>query len=872
MKHILLLIVFMGSVVLPLKADHITGGQFYYTYTGKTGDLHTYRFTLMEFMTCNDNREFNSPTIIGVFNRATGARISDVEVRLSRQEDIGGTSNDPCITRAPVICYRVGYWDFSLSLPASADGYLLSAQVTNRVDGINNLQPNYDRIGATYTCEIPGTRSLASAIENNSARFTGSDIVTVCANNNFNYSFAAEDADGDELRYFFSDAYQTVGYSSGRNNVSLPPQPPPYYPVPYGNGYSGSQPLGNNVTINPTTGMITGIAPGTGIYVITVCVQEIRNGIAIATQRKDLQLNITGCTIAAATLLPSYMLCGNSTELVAGNLSNSPLISSYAWEITDNNGNMVYESQQATANHTFAQPGTYTIKLATNRGQQCSDSTTATAFVYPGFEPRIQTRGTCISKPVLFEDRTTSVYGTTNFWDWDFGDAAVQTDFSLQQNTAYQYPYPGRKTVQLIAGNDLGCRDTVTAFVDIVDKPPIGLAFRDTLICPPDALQLRASGQGTFTWSPAVNLSGGNTPTPVVQPPVDTKYYVDLDLDGCENHDSVLVRVVDHVSLSLPSDTVICLGDTVQLRPISNGLIYSWAPQMGLSDAGTSSPLAVPRQSTTFTLTTSISNCRATEDITISTVPYPTANAGPDTLICYGTPATLHASTDGSSYNWQTQGPLDDPRSLHPVARPLSTTPYMFFTYDTRGCPKPGTDTVIVNVLPAIHPFAGNDTAVVIGQPLQLHASGGILYNWSPAIGLSDPNAADPVGLYNTSSSGIRYRVIVQNEAGCTDSAFLQVKVYGTLPTVFVPTAFTPNGDGINDILRPVAAGMSQIVFFRIYTRWGELVYSGTQNRIGWDGRINGRIQSTNVYVWQVKAVDYLGQDFFKTGTATLIR
>ena len=114
--------------------------------------------------------------------------------------------------------------------------------------------------------------------------------------------------------------------------------------------------------------------------------------------------------------------------------------------------------------------------------------------------------------------------------------------------------------------------------------------------------------------------------------------------------------------------------------------------------------------------------------------------------------------------------------------------------------------------------------------------------------------------------------MLVQNIAGCTDSAFLQVKVYSTLPTVFVPTAWTPNGDGMNDQLRPIAAGMQELQYFMVYNRWGQLVFTSRQTGVGWDGRINGVLQSSGVYVWQVKAVDYLGFDFFKTGTATLIR
>lgn len=878
MRHILLLI-FLGAS-LTLKADHITGGEMYYTFTGMSGNLYNYTVTLKQFRSCGTaNRQFANPTYIGVFNRATGERIQDRQEQLSGEEQISTTSNDPCITRPPFICYYVGTWTFNISLPASPDGYILTSQVTNRVDGINNLSFGYGRIGATYTCEIPGT----AFANNSSAKFVGDDLVTICAENSFSYSFAATDGDRDQLRYFFCEAYLTAGYSGGGGgggggggpiggNNSQPPVPPPYYSVPYGDGFSGGSPLGNRVSINPNTGLITGIAPGVGIYVVTVCVQEIRNGVAIATQRKDLQINITGCTVAAASLLPEYMLCGNSQQLSVANQSTSPLIVSWFWEFKNSAGAVVYNSTNNIADYTFPVAGTYTIKLATNRGFQCPDSTDAQVFVYPGFEPRFSAAGACINKPVLFTDQTTSRYGIANFWDWDFGEPSAQTDFSNDRNPSYTYPTNGLKNVRLIVHNTVGCKDTLYDPMEILDKPPISLSFRDTLICPPDQLQLQAMGTGVFTWSPTTNMTGGNTPIPRVSPTRDTKYYVDLDQDGCLNRDSVMIRTVDRVSLSLPADTVICQGDPIVLRPQSNGLRYTWTPALNLNDATIKNPLATTTNNTIYSVTATISGCTATDQMLVSTVPYPRAFAGADTIICFDTFAQLHATTDGTFYTWQTTDAGGVPLSLDPTVRPKLTAAYVFSAFDTRGCPKPTQDTVVVTVLPEINAFAGRDTAVVLGQPLQLNASGGVQYTWSPATGLSSTTIPNPLALYNRPVTGLRYKVLVQDIAGCADSAFMNVKVYNTMPQVFVPTAFTPNGDGVNDQLRPIAAGIRSIEYFMVYTRWGELVYRGFQSGKGWDGRINGKMQSSGVYVWQVKAVDYLGLDFFLTGTATLLR
>jgi gliding motility-associated-like protein len=241
-------------------------------------------------------------------------------------------------------------------------------------------------------------------------------------------------------------------------------------------------------------------------------------------------------------------------------------------------------------------------------------------------------------------------------------------------------------------------------------------------------------------------------------------------------------------------------------------------------------------------------------------------------MICYNTSAQLHADYIGTSLAWSPAFSLNNPAIADPIATPFRTTQYVVTVFDNIGCPKPGRDTVVVTVLPKVNAFAGRDTSVVVNQPLQFNASGGVNYVWSPPTGLSATDIPNPIGLYSSEIDSIRYKVLVTDEAGCTDSATMRVKVFTTNPQVFVPTAFTPNGDGLNDVIRPIAVGIQQINYFRIFNRWGELVFTTTTNEQGWDGTIGGKPQATNTYVWLVEAVDYLGRKFFKKGTVTLIR
>ena len=238
---------------------------------------------------------------------------------------------------------------------------------------------------------------------------------------------------------------------------------------------------------------------------VTVCVEEIRDRKVIATQHKDLQINITTCSITAAALPNEYMLCGNTQTLTPKNLSNSPLISSYSWEFIDPGGNSLFTSSEPEPSYTFTDTGLYKVKLVINREQTCADSASTIVRVYPGFAPDFNVAAPCIIRSTQFNDATTTVLGTVNNWLWDFGESSVNTDISSDRNPTFQYPATGDKEVTLIAGNTMGCIDTITKTVNIFDKPPINLAFHDTLATlPPDngaIFQLHASGSGIYSWT-----------------------------------------------------------------------------------------------------------------------------------------------------------------------------------------------------------------------------------------------------------------------------------------------------------------------------------------------------------------------------------
>ncbi|HEX3768236.1 MAG TPA: gliding motility-associated C-terminal domain-containing protein, partial [Puia sp.] len=247
---------------------------------------------------------------------------------------------------------------------------------------------------------------------------------------------------------------------------------------------------------------------------------------------------------------------------------------------------------------------------------------------------------------------------------------------------------------------------------------------------------------------------------------------------------------------------------------------------------------------------------------------YPYSNAGTDTKICWMDTTMLNGKANGSRYTWIPATNLSNPQILNPLAYPLQTTEYDLLVYDTLGCPKPGISKVIVNVNPQIIAFAGNDTSIVVNQPLHLHGSGAPSFLWFPDFGLDRNDIADPTAMLTQNQT---YIMKTFTEEGCFSYDTINVKVFTTAPDIFVPNAFTP-GNKSNNIFRPIPVGISEIEFFRVYNRNGALVYSTSQIGNGWDGYYNGKAQPVGGYVWMVQGTDYTGKLVSKKGVVLLVR
>jgi gliding motility-associated-like protein len=164
--------------------------------------------------------------------------------------------------------------------------------------------------------------------------------------------------------------------------------------------------------------------------------------------------------------------------------------------------------------------------------------------------------------------------------------------------------------------------------------------------------------------------------------------------------------------------------------------------------------------------------------------------------------------------------------------------------------------------------FAGNDTIAAADQPIQLNATGGLSYTWTPAAPLSNANIANPVAILSTTQT---FTVRAFTPEGCESFDDVTVKIYNG-PDIYLPNAFTPNGDSRNDIFKGTSVGIKQFNYLRIFNRWGQLVFTTNDYNKGWDGTVSGRSQPGGIYIVIASAIDFKGNEITKRQTVLLIR
>lgn len=346
------------------------------------------------------------------------------------------------------------------------------------------------------------------------------------------------------------------------------------------------------------------------------------------------------------------------------------------------------------------------------------------------------------------------------------------------------------------------------------------------------------------------------------------------DANGCTATTGAVVNFTDQMFLSAGNDTTVCEGASVTLQPLTNTQTtnFLWTPATYLSSSVVKNPVATPADTVHYTLTARWGVCQRTDDIIIRVLHKPVVAAGNDTIICYSDKAFLQGTISNTSgpvnYAWAPAGKVVNAAALATTTLTSSTQVFTISVTDNYGCHFTVTDDVLVTVRPPVIAYAGNDTIAVLGMPHPLFGSGGTNYLWSPANNLDNPFSPTPKAtLYNDTY----FTLVVKNDIGCSDWDDVYIKVYKG-PTYYIPNAFSPNGDGLNDIFRPIPVGIISTDYFSIYNRYGELVFKTNGWLKGWDGIYRGKNAATGTYAWMIKGKDRDGKIVEMKGTVILMR
>jgi gliding motility-associated-like protein len=448
---------------------------------------------------------------------------------------------------------------------------------------------------------------------------------------------------------------------------------------------------------------------------------------------------------------------------------------------------------------------------------------------------------------------------------WNAGANTTAEISIVNKNTAVQ-------------GNDFALDDISFAPITFktdsikigIDKPMIQ-ASADTSVCNGSAVALSVSGGIAYKWSPAINLSDATSSNPVATVKSPIQYVVTgTNNAGCAASDSVVLGLLPAPVIVTSNDATICMADSTSLLA-TGGVTYTWSPAIGLSNNLVSNPVASPPNTTTYkVLVTGANTCTQTDSVLVVVRPKPVFDIDPDSVtVCAGTPTVLQAS-GGDGYLWQPSAGLNSVNNAAVVATVYQNQTYAVRITDSF-CRDTAYLTSVIKVQPPANVMITKSNDITCDLPTtQLSASGGVSYVWEPAVGLSNALVPNPVASPLVTTT---YRVMVKDYFGCeyADSVIVQVQANGAGALYQMPSAFTPNGDGLNDCFGIKKWGNVRIQYFDIYNRWGQLVFKGVDGNNCWDGRWQSIPQPSGNYVYKIKVQTICGI-VERTGSMMLIR
>lgn len=560
--------------------------------------------------------------------------------------------------------------------------------------------------------------------------------------------------------------------------------------------------------------------------------------------------------------------------------SAAGIINNWYWDL----GNATTSTIQ-NPNTAYPTNGLKTIRLAVKSLEGCpSDTLTKTIRIYARPVADFTfTDSVCLGTPTIFNDNSSWTDGTISAWDWNFGDGSPSV---TTQNTSHIYTTPGIHAVTLFnTGINGNCAGIITKNVFVVNKPVA--YFKTSPVCQFTSLTLQDSSYTTdgFAvtgwWWDLGNGQFSNQQNPTVTytiaGPVNVKHVV-YNSRGCISDTITLQLNVGAkpvakfgysnnlcaaVPVQFSDSSAISSGTVTQWNWIYNGTSFSTAKNPSLA-------FTAGLQTIQLVVTGNTGCASDTSTHTIIIEPKP-GIAMAFNNACRNNPVNFTATVNNgvavTNWNWSFgDGNFSNINPAQHTYTSNGTYPVSLSATSSAGCVSITLNSTII--IYSTSAFAGNDTIAAAGQPIQLNASGGVSYEWIPTTGLNNPFISNPVTILNQTQ---QYILKAFTPQGCTTFDTVLIKIYKG-PDIYLPNAFTPNGDGLNDVLRGIPVGLKEFKYLKIYNRWGQEVFASSDYRKGWNGEWKGQKQEVGAYVVIASGVDFKGTVINKKGSVMLIR
>ena len=664
--RVILLILTVITVVFSARSTHIVGGSFTYEHLGGS----SYNVKLKLYRDCAPGT-FGYPNDVTVQVRDGNGGTTGLNFTMPR---LGIVELDPPIDTCavdPGICVEEAVFSSIVSLPPSNNGYHLYWGVCCRNGSIINID---DPLGTTelFHTYIPNN---AQWLTNSSPDWVNFPPVFVCQGEDVDFDHSATDADGDSLVYSLYTPYQNnvLGYTGGVN----PPDNINFLPVVWETGFGVNSMLNpggaNPLTIDPQTGLLSGIPNNLGQYVVGVKCEEWRDGEKIGVIVRDFQFNVVDCPPPQNAGIGPVTACeGGVAEMINASGAGAE---DFLWDFGDGSPT----STDFEPTHTYAAEGDYLITLVAQEGTLCADTATYTIKV-GGVEAGLpEPDPTCISSSVNFEDTSvTTSNQTVNSWQWDFGDGSAG---STVPNPSHTFNSSGNLEVTLIVGTDGGCFDTIVRPISIQGLPNADVG-PDTTACfnnPNISLNGVVTNAGGGVWvgnggtfNPnTTDLNANYDPSQAEINDGSTQLILSTTDNGLcpSNQDTLIIDFIDGPTVDAGDDIEVC-RDTSSV-PLSASFQFSggieWFTNEGTGtfDNALNSntqyfPSAADAQEDSIKIyiqTIINGNCFGDLDsLYITFFDPPTIDLNYEDTICEGNPVFLDANSTTGNGLWTTTG------------------------------------------------------------------------------------------------------------------------------------------------------------------------------------------------------------------------